>query len=98
MSVKDVTPKMEELAAIQQLAAAARATILFYEPDWTDAVHLEWVQLTDNKPATTRGLADFCRESLRKAGFPHWAGDRGIREPDAMVSTQPHEAANRRER
>lgn len=75
MTDTNVNVKMVELSAIQQLAAAARATILFYEPDWTDAVHLEWVSLTDNKPPTTRGLADFCRESLRKAGFPQWAGD-----------------------
>ena len=75
MTDTNVNDKMVELSAIQQLAAAARATILFYEPDWTDAVYFEWVQLTGNKPPTTRGLADFCRESLRKAGFPHWAGD-----------------------
>ena len=73
--VQDVSDKMKELSAIQRLAACARATILFYEP-WTDEVRLEWDQLTRCAPASTKGLANFCREALSATDFPLWA-DKG---------------------
>lgn len=77
---EDANEKLKELSAIQRLASACYATLLFYKP-FTEEVRLEWSQITRGKLPTTKGLGDNCREALEAAGFPHWAkvgtGDEG---------------------
>ena len=51
----------------KKLIDANLATILFYGA-WTVENQLLWAQLTNNAPATTRGLCDFIRDTLAEVG------------------------------
>lgn len=69
--VKDVTSQMLTLSVVQKLAAANRATILWFWP-YTPELQHEWNQLTDGAPMTSKGLCDFIRKTLTECGFLKW--------------------------